>query len=110
MSLWKDGKLLRAKLSYVEPKKCSDALAKDIQWQVRAPQHICVAAENVTDACIGDGGGVLQFPVNVDNNGAKYVQFGMCSFGYLSCEQTKYPDVYTHLSHHVQWILDTIEP
>lgn len=106
----KDGKLLRARLLYMEPKQCSESLAKDVEWQLRVPQQICVAAENVTDACIGDGGGVLQFPVNFDNTGAKYVQFGMCSFGYKSCETTKYPDVYTYLPSYVKWILDTIEP
>lgn len=106
----KDGKLLRAKLFYVEPKKCVESLANDVAYEVRVPENICLVAENITDACVGDGGGVLQFPINIANRGAKYVQFGLLSFGYLTCEQTKYPDVYTHLPYYIEWILDTIEP
>lgn len=55
-------------------------------------------------------GGPLQFPASYGTLGAKYVQFGIVSFGHNSCGQTSNPGVYTRVSHYLPWILDNLEP
>lgn len=67
--------------------------------------HLCAGGEGLADSCVGDSGGPLGYAVKF--RGIRFVQFGIASFGSLSCGQ--FPTVYTNVSSYMQWIMANID-
>ncbi|XP_050095406.1 melanization protease 1-like [Anopheles aquasalis] len=98
--------LLHAQLDRVECPRTlfinmlSVKLSKDYQ--------MCAIGRNLIDSCRGDSGGPLGFEVR--NVGARFVQYGIVSYGVASCGKVSFPGMYTRVSSYMYWIIDNIRP
>lgn len=71
-------------------------------------KQICVGGKNGGDSCNGDSGGPAQ-QIAYYNNDAKFVQYGVVSFGPRICGQEGFPGVYTRVDYYMDWILDNMK-
>ncbi|XP_017773667.1 PREDICTED: serine protease easter-like isoform X1 [Nicrophorus vespilloides] len=70
-------------------------------------RQICAGGKASRDSCTGDSGGPIQTAGSLDFD-AKYIQYGVVSFGPKNCGQSGLPGVYTSVAHYLHWILDNI--
>ncbi|XP_024938931.1 serine protease grass [Cephus cinctus] len=70
-------------------------------------KQLCAGGERPTDSSSGDSGGPLQ-TLGLLNYQLKYIQYGVVSFGIMSCGTQGIPGVYTRVSYYMDWILNTI--
>ncbi|XP_065073297.1 serine protease grass-like isoform X3 [Ochlerotatus camptorhynchus] len=100
--------LLEAVLPYVDISECRLKL-KENQIYVRlSDNQMCAGGKNKVDSCKGDSGGPLGFSANY--NGARFVQFGIVSFGVKDCGQKSVPGVYCRVAAYMDWIAEHIKP
>ncbi|KAF5293939.1 hypothetical protein FQA39_LY13644 [Lamprigera yunnana] len=72
-------------------------------------RQICAGGQNRRDSCGGDSGGPIQ-RIDSYNDDARYVQYGVVSFGPRFCGQEGFPGVYTRTDSYIEWILDNMKP
>ena len=72
-------------------------------------RQICAGGEAGRDSCSGDAGGPLMSEGEI-NNGHRFVQYGIISFGPSNCGTRGYPSIYTRVSHYMDWILNNMKP
>lgn len=96
--------LLKAQVSTYERNKCDSDLKKDSNRLRRTGLHsgqLCALGkrddEHMNDTCVGDSGGPLELPVGR----RKYI-VGITSSGKVC--GTKFPSIYTRVSHYIDWI------
>ncbi|GLV36628.1 Melanization Protease 1 [Carabus blaptoides fortunei] len=73
------------------------------------PQQLCAGGTPGKDSCPGDSGGPLK-QMGFLHNDARFVQYGIVSFGPPSCGVTNQPVVYTKVAYYMDWILDNMRP
>ena len=99
-------KLLEAKMTMVEWKKCKDM--NDLAAHLITSQHLCAIqtdnATRPTDTCQGDSGGPL---IQYYNNYEDFVQTGITSFG-EGCAKPGIPGAYARVDLFIDWIDDVI--
>lgn len=71
-------------------------------------KQICAGGYLGRDSCGGDSGGPLKYAGHIDGV-ARYVQYGVVSYGPKYCGADGQPGVYTSVAHHTKWILDSME-
>lgn len=72
-------------------------------------RHLCAGGQNRRDSCGGDSGGPLQ-RIDTINGDARFVQYGVVSFGPRLCGQEGFPGVYARTDAYIDWILDNLRP
>ncbi|KAL1379509.1 hypothetical protein pipiens_014847 [Culex pipiens pipiens] len=87
--------LVKATVPAVAPAECQ-RIFRNIVYGISL---LCAGGDG-PDTCVGDAGGPLGYPVQ--NNGVRFVQFGVTSIG-KGCG--RYPAVYTNVAYFMGWIL-----
>uniref|UniRef100_A0A1Y9H2L2 Peptidase S1 domain-containing protein n=1 Tax=Anopheles dirus TaxID=7168 RepID=A0A1Y9H2L2_9DIPT len=98
-------KLLFTKLNLLPNSECKTRLQpfeRDIQLY---GTQMCAMGLNLTDNCTGDSGGPLK---SISIN-ARYVQYGIVSYGLRTCGRSSAPGVYTRVENYIDWILQHLE-
>ncbi|XP_017078284.1 polyserase-2 isoform X2 [Drosophila eugracilis] len=78
----------------------------DLETQPNGSSKQLCAGSLAGDTCDGDSGGPLTNSVNFTVIGHREVQFGIVSYGRVSCDG---PAVYTDVTSYVDWIQNTIK-
>ncbi|KAF2896512.1 hypothetical protein ILUMI_09661 [Ignelater luminosus] len=99
--------LLQANVPVVSEKQCRKAYQQSQAIVTR--RHICAGGINGGDSCSGDSGGPLK-TITYHNADARFVQYGIVSFGPRFCGQGGFPGVYTRVDYYMDWILDNMKP
>uniref|UniRef100_A0A182Y9V8 Peptidase S1 domain-containing protein n=1 Tax=Anopheles stephensi TaxID=30069 RepID=A0A182Y9V8_ANOST len=84
-------KLQFTKLSILPNDECLQQLLKVDPYTKLNDNQMCAIGTNLTDNCTGDSGGPLK---SISIN-ARYVQYGVVSFGLRTCGRQSAPGVYT---------------
>ncbi|XP_045474779.1 phenoloxidase-activating factor 3-like isoform X2 [Harmonia axyridis] len=71
-------------------------------------KHLCAGGKE-EDSCGGDSGGPLTSKMYIGNM-PRYTQYGIISFGPVSCGTLGMPGVYTNVVFYMKWILNNLEP
>lgn len=98
--------LLQVKLSQVPNEKCAEAYKN---FATIGHKQMCAGGKDGMDSCLGDSGGPLQALTLYNERDARFVQFGIVSFGLKSCGTEGFPGVYTRVAYFMDWILDTMK-
>ncbi|XP_073821831.1 transmembrane protease serine 9-like [Musca autumnalis] len=99
--------LMAAVIPFVEIPECQTVLQRYRLRSKLNESHICAGNRNLIDSCDGDSGGPLGFK-DTYNGRPRFIQFGVVAFGVNLCGEGNTPNVYTNVSHYMQWITDTI--
>ncbi|KAF2897100.1 hypothetical protein ILUMI_09081 [Ignelater luminosus] len=99
--------LLQVNVPVVSEEQCRKAYEKTEAIVTR--RQICAGGINGGDSCNGDSGGPLKV-IAYHNNDARFVQYGVVSFGPRFCGQDGFPGVYTRVDYYMDWILDNMKP
>lgn len=97
--------LLHVKLSVVPVEKCAENYKSFAQINYK---QMCAGGKDGMDSCLGDSGGPLQSATLYNEKDARFVQFGIVSFGLKICGVEGYPGVYTRVDYYMDWILNTM--
>ncbi|KAI8037205.1 hypothetical protein M5D96_009956 [Drosophila gunungcola] len=92
--------LQTATLSNINLKKCIDYFGMEDLDE----SQIC-AGSSTADTCTGDSGAPLTAEL-IYGKIPRVFQFGIASFGAISCDGTS---VYTNVTHYINWIMSTID-
>uniref|UniRef100_A0AAG5DTW4 limulus clotting factor C n=1 Tax=Anopheles atroparvus TaxID=41427 RepID=A0AAG5DTW4_ANOAO len=99
-------KLQFTKLNLVSLDECQTQLRSIVGLVNLYDTQLCAKGEEeLSDNCVGDSGGPLK-SVSVS---ARFVQYGVVSFGLKSCGKRSAPGVYTKVEQYLDWILDKLE-
>uniref|UniRef100_A0A182Q1X5 Peptidase S1 domain-containing protein n=1 Tax=Anopheles farauti TaxID=69004 RepID=A0A182Q1X5_9DIPT len=98
-------RLLFTKLSLVPNAECKERLKPHEQDIQLYDTQMCAMGTNLTDNCTGDSGG----PLKTISINARYVQYGVVSYGLRSCGRLSAPGVYARVESYVPWILQHLE-
>uniref|UniRef100_A0A182SI45 Peptidase S1 domain-containing protein n=1 Tax=Anopheles maculatus TaxID=74869 RepID=A0A182SI45_9DIPT len=98
-------KLQFTKLNLLPNNECLQQLLKVDPYTKLNDNQMCAIGTNLTDNCTGDSGGPLK---SISIN-ARYVQYGVVSFGLRTCGRQSAPGVYTKVENYIEWILDNLE-
>lgn len=98
--------LLQVRLSIVPNEECAATYKNFAQVEYK---QMCAGGKNGMDSCLGDSGGPLQSVTLYNEKDARFVQFGIVSFGLKICGTEGYPGVYTRVAYFTDWILNTIK-
>uniref|UniRef100_A0AAG5DS92 Peptidase S1 domain-containing protein n=1 Tax=Anopheles atroparvus TaxID=41427 RepID=A0AAG5DS92_ANOAO len=99
-------KLQFTKLNLVPVNECQTQLRVEDRYVNLYDTQLCARGEEeLSDNCVGDSGGPLK-SVSVN---ARFVQYGVVSFGLKSCGKRTAPGVYTKVEHYLDWILNKLE-
>uniref|UniRef100_A0A182WXI4 Peptidase S1 domain-containing protein n=1 Tax=Anopheles quadriannulatus TaxID=34691 RepID=A0A182WXI4_ANOQN len=84
---------------------CQQLLRRKDDYVTVNSDQMCAIGANRTDNCAGDSGGPLKtIAVN-----ARFVQYGVVSYGLRTCGKETAPGVYTRVENYIDWILDELE-
>ncbi|CAG7722893.1 unnamed protein product [Allacma fusca] len=72
-------------------------------------KQLCAGGQQGFDTCEGDSGGPLMW-LHKHNQGAKFFQIGIVSFGPTQCGSGALPGVYTRVTGYLDWIVDHVVP
>lgn len=97
--------LLHVKLSVVPVEKCRENYKSFAQIDYK---QMCAGGKDGMDSCLGDSGGPLQSVTLYNDKDARFVQFGIVSFGLKICGVEGYPGVYTRVDYYINWILNSM--
>ena len=90
----------------VQPlEKCAQQYSKLVRI---TEKQICAGGVDIRDSCSGDSGGPLQRLAQTSQGDFNYVQFGIVSFGPITCGLKERPGVYTRVGYYMDWILDNM--
>lgn len=103
---FKSTKLLKVSVPVIPNDDCQQIYGN--RMEIRQDQ-ICARVVKGRDSCAGDSGGPLMLPISKDHT-ARYVQYGIVSYGPNLCGIDGQPAVYTRVTHFMKWILDNMEP
>nr|KAF7423181.1 hypothetical protein H0235_008464 [Vespula pensylvanica] len=96
--------LLQVGLTPVATEECKEVYKSKAEiWY----KQLCAGGKRNMDSCLGDSGGPLQAP-GLYNNNARFIQYGIVSFGLRNCGTEGFPGVYTNVGYYMDWILNTI--
>ncbi|KAF7399196.1 hypothetical protein HZH68_007788 [Vespula germanica] len=96
--------LLQVGLTPVATEECKEVYKSKVEiWY----KQLCAGGKRNMDSCLGDSGGPLQAP-GLYNNNARFIQYGIVSFGLRNCGTEGFPGVYTNVGYYMDWILNTI--
>ena len=84
---------------------CQQLLQRKDKYVTVNSDQMCAIGANRTDNCSGDSGGPLK-TVAVN---ARFVQYGVVSYGLRTCGKETAPGVYTRVENYIDWILDNLE-
>ncbi|XP_052892810.1 phenoloxidase-activating factor 3-like [Anopheles moucheti] len=98
-------KLQFTKLSLLANDECERQLLIVDPYTKLNDNQICAIGTKLSDNCVGDSGGPLK-SISVN---ARYVQYGLVSFGLPTCGKQSAPGVYTRVESYINWILDNLE-
>ncbi|KFB52508.1 AGAP009214-PA-like protein [Anopheles sinensis] len=99
-------KLQFAEQQLVPLDECQTRLTEEDKHVRLVDTQMCaIGVKNLSENCIGDSGGPLK---SVSIN-ARYVQYGVVSFGLNSCGKKSAPGVYTRVESYMDWILSNLE-
>uniref|UniRef100_A0A182KDQ0 Peptidase S1 domain-containing protein n=1 Tax=Anopheles christyi TaxID=43041 RepID=A0A182KDQ0_9DIPT len=104
-SAFYSNKLQFTKLKLLPNDECEQQLLKVDSFAKLNNDQMCAIGANLTDNCSGDSGGPLK-SISVN---ARYVQYGVVSFGLRTCGRQSAPGVYTRVENYVDWILSHLE-
>lgn len=100
--------LHKANVRHMNSTTCTQKFAKLSPYIELSEQHqICTQSSNVI--CRGSAGAPLGNTALVGGK-ARFVQFGIVSFGSRTCGDPGVPEAYTRVASYMDWILSTIEP
>lgn len=99
-------KLLKVDVPTMLHSECENKYGRQANITQR---QLCAGGRNQKDSCQGDSGGPLQRVSSV-NKKAKYVQYGIVSFGPTFCGTEGNPGVYTKIAYYMNWLLDNMKP
>lgn len=103
----RSSELLKVEIAVTTRESCQQAYANTPA--VLNDRQICAGGRNRRDSCGGDSGGPLQ-RIDSFNDDARFVQYGVVSFGPRFCGQEGFPGVYTRTDSYIDWILDNLRP
>uniref|UniRef100_A0A182IUB1 Uncharacterized protein n=1 Tax=Anopheles atroparvus TaxID=41427 RepID=A0A182IUB1_ANOAO len=93
-------------LSLMAQDECLARLHEIDQYAKLFDTQMCaIGVKNLSDNCLGDSGGPLK-SISVN---ARFVQYGVVSFGLNSCGKKSAPGVYARVESYIDWILDKLE-
>uniref|UniRef100_A0A2Y9D1X4 Peptidase S1 domain-containing protein n=1 Tax=Anopheles funestus TaxID=62324 RepID=A0A2Y9D1X4_ANOFN len=98
-------KLQFTKLNLLPNDECLQQLLRVDSFTKLNDNQMCAIGTNLTDNCTGDSGG----PLKSISLHARYVQYGIVSFGLRTCGKQSAPGVYTKVENYIDWILDKLE-
>ncbi|XP_065073294.1 serine protease grass-like isoform X1 [Ochlerotatus camptorhynchus] len=101
--------LLEAVLNHVEGETCQGEMSKFRMIIQLTDKQLCAQGKGLVDSCRGDSGGPLVSSASYALGGARFVQFGIVTFGIDSCGKKSVPGVYSRVASYMDWILDHIE-
>lgn len=93
---------LKVILEITEPRSCS-TVYRPAGIELSSSQ-LCAGGEKGKDTCTGDSGGPLMQRV-----GARWILYGIVSFGPKQCARKGVPGVYTNVVKYIEWIESNIE-
>ncbi|EDW91238.2 spaetzle-processing enzyme [Drosophila yakuba] len=76
------------------------------KYQKQADQSQICAGSQTSNTCKGDSGGPLSYELQYGNKSLTF-QYGLVSYGSRKCHVNT-PAVYTNVTHHMNWIVDTM--
>ncbi|KFB52511.1 AGAP009220-PA-like protein [Anopheles sinensis] len=99
-------KLQFTELNLMPKDECLTRLREEDKFMRLFDTQVCaIGAMAKSDNCVGDSGGPLK-SVSVN---ARFVQYGIVSYGLNSCGKKSAPGVYTRVESYIDWILDRLE-
>ncbi|KAJ8960309.1 hypothetical protein NQ318_004035 [Aromia moschata] len=98
--------LLKVSLPVLPVSKCQSNYNN---FAIVTEKQVCAGGYNGKDSCGGDSGGPMQYAV-VINGTARFIQYGIVSYGARYCGMSGQPSVYTKVPEYMTWILDNLEP
>ncbi|KFB52515.1 AGAP009214-PA-like protein [Anopheles sinensis] len=98
--------LLFTKLVPVTNDECQTEIVKEDRFVKIVDTQVCARGEqSLSDNCSGDSGG----PLKTLSTSARFVQYGVVSFGLRTCGVRSSVGVYTRIESYIDWILDKLE-
>ncbi|XP_041775627.1 uncharacterized protein LOC121595608 [Anopheles merus] len=104
-SAFYSNRLLFGKVTLLPNDQCVQQLQRLDSFAKINNEQMCAIGANLTDNCTGDSGG----PLKTISINARYVQYGVVSYGLRTCGKQSAPGVYTRVENYVDWILDHLE-
>uniref|UniRef100_A0A182ITB3 Uncharacterized protein n=1 Tax=Anopheles atroparvus TaxID=41427 RepID=A0A182ITB3_ANOAO len=99
-------KLQFTELNLTAKDECQSRISEeDKHVRIVDTQMCATGVKHLSENCIGDSGG----PMKSVSVSARYVQYGVVSFGLKSCGKKAAPGVYTRVESFIDWILDSLE-
>ena len=98
--------LLQVKLTPISNEQCAETYKNISEIGYK---QMCASGKSEIGSCFGDSGGPLQGLTLYNEKEARYVQFGIVSFGHKNCGKEGFPGVYTRVAYFMDWILDTMK-
>jgi len=98
-------RLRHVELKVIDNQHCADMYGMKYNIKVDQDMHLCAGPilSGGKGTCIGDSGGPLQCNMK---DGRWYLA-GLTSFG-SGCAKPGFPDVFTRLTHYIEWINSTL--
>lgn len=101
--------LLKVELPVITQDSCQRRYNQTSTPVKIGPQQLCAGGTPGKDSCQGDSGGPLK-QMGMVHNDARFVQYGIVSFGPRFCGVANQPGVYTKVAYYMDWILDNMKP
>ncbi|XP_055599587.1 CLIP domain-containing serine protease HP8-like [Uranotaenia lowii] len=95
-----------ARVPPVSQDKCAQRVRSLNNYLTLDPSQICAGGIDAVDNCSGDSGGPLQY---VSTVAARYIQYGVVSYGVRDCGVQSEPGVYTNVNHYLNWIVENVD-